>query len=215
MLICLKFFWIKKMKLIEEVESRRDNKGRLRKRGKFFCAFCKLEVEKDLENGLRDKSCGCSKEKIQKNNQLNKNNSNYKHGESTIKLYRVWDGIKQRCSNPKTKSYKNYGGRGITICLEWTNDYTKFRDWALNNGYAEGLQINRINNNGNYCPENCEWITPKENCRNKRGVILTLEIANEIKKLYATGNYTQKELAEKFNVTQDHISRVINNKIWF
>src|SRR3972149_291423 len=180
MLIYLNFYWTKKMKLIKEIESRRDNKGRLRKQGIFWCDFCKSEVKKDIENGLRDKSCGCNKKEIQKTNQLHKSNSNYKHGESATKLYKQYDGMKRRCSYKKHKSYKDYGSRGITVCPEWTNDYIAFRDWALNNGYEEGLQINRRNT-------------------------ITMKIANEIRTLHKTGLYTQQELASIFDITQDQI----------
>src|SRR3990172_12129500 len=128
----------------------------------------------------------------------NMDNRSDKHGGSYTKLYYVWSNMKQRILNPKDKGYKNYGGRGITICPEWTNDYIVFRDWTLSNGYAEGLQINRINNDGNYEPSNCNWITNKENQRNRRDTIINLQIANEIRELEKTGKYLQKELAEKY-----------------
>ena len=142
------------------------------------------------------------------------NKYSYKHGESFTRLYNIWAMMKQRCTNPKAENYPNYGGRGITICPEWTNDYTKFRDWALNNGYKEVLQINRIWNDGNYEPSNCDWVTILENNRNQTKTKLTLRKANEIRELEKTGNYTQKELAEKYNVNQPLISLVINNRIW-
>ena len=96
-----------------------------------------------------------------------------KHGESKIKtkLYRVWISMKTRCLNPKFKFYKYYGGRGIIICPEWTNDYTKFRDWALNNGYQEGLFIDRENPDGNYEPSNCRFLTIEGSNRNKTNTI--------------------------------------------
>jgi len=139
------------------------------------------------------------------------------HGESYTRLHSIWADIKTRCYNPNCKSFKDYGGRGITICPEWTdklNGFTNFRDWALNNGYKEGLQINRINNNGNYETSNCNWVTRLENMRNQRKTILTMEIANEIRTLWNTGKYLQKELAEKYNINPSIISMVINNKIW-
>ena len=83
------------------------------------------------------------------------------------KLYSLWRTMLHRCYNPKRQSYKRYGGRGIQVCEEW-KDPIKFMNWAEVNGYKEGLQIDRINNNGNYCPENCRWVTPKENSRNTR-----------------------------------------------
>jgi len=73
----------------------------------------------------------------------------------------------QRCENPSDKSYKNYGFRGIKVCDEW-HKLIPFCDWALASGWQKGLQLNRINNNGNYEPGNCHWVTPQENNRNKR-----------------------------------------------
>lgn len=108
------------------------------------------------------KSCGC----------LNKETgSGYIHGGSRTPLYHVWDSMKARCNNPKNTAYKDYGGRGIRVCAEWQNDFEVFRDWALSNGYKEDLSIDRIDVNGNYCPENCRWITIKEQQSNKRSTI--------------------------------------------
>jgi hypothetical protein len=91
-----------------------------------------------------------------------------KHGESKTALYYRWKNIKQRCFNSKNPEWKNYGNRNITICNEWENDYTKFRDWALANGYKPELQIDRIDNNGNYEPNNCRWVNQSINQNNKR-----------------------------------------------
>lgn len=76
--------------------------------------------------------------------------------------------IKERCNNPNSKSYSRYGGRGIKMCDEWSNDYQKFEDWCFNNGYRKDLAIDRINNDGNYAPDNCRFVTPKENNQNRR-----------------------------------------------
>lgn len=91
-----------------------------------------------------------------------------KHGKYKTKLYSVWVQIRQRCNNCKCKSYPNYGGRGIKVCQEWDESFLSFEEWALNNGYAEGLSIDRIDNNGNYEPGNCRWTTDFVQSRNKR-----------------------------------------------
>jgi hypothetical protein len=91
-----------------------------------------------------------------------------KHGDNVTgkrtKLYQLWSGMRARCRDPKHISYRHYGARGITVCDAW-HDYTVFREWALSHGYREGLWLERKDSDGQYCPENCEWIEPKENVR--------------------------------------------------
>lgn len=99
--------------------------------------------------------------------------NNTKHGESAgenrheSRLHRIWCGMKTRCNNPQNEGYVSYGERGIFVCDEW-NIYTDFKKWALGNGYTETLSIDRIDNNGNYEPNNCKWTTSREQSRNKR-----------------------------------------------
>lgn len=96
------------------------------------------------------------------------------HGEANntngtrSKLYVVWCHMIERCYNSHSERYENYGGRGITVCDEWRDDFTAFRDWARSNGYSEKLSLDRINNDGNYEPNNCKWSTQKEQCNNRR-----------------------------------------------
>jgi hypothetical protein len=80
-------------------------------------------------------------------------------------LRNTWYGMRKRCYNPNCKGYKRYGGRGISVCNEWKSSFVAFREFALANGYKEGLSINRIDNDGNYEPSNCEFITNSENGR--------------------------------------------------
>lgn len=119
---------------------------------------------KDVRSG-NTKSCGCQKKESAVT-------TPYIDGRSSERLNRVWYGMMARCYNPNTNSYKNYGGRGISICDEW-HDYAKFRTWALENGYNPDAEfgectIDRINNDGNYEPQNCRFVDSKVQAKNKR-----------------------------------------------
>lgn len=111
-------------------------------------------------------SCGCARKEITAANRRT-------HGGKGTRLYRVWQGMRERCENPNHVSYKLYGGRGISVCSEWDQDYASFRDWALSSGYDFNAKrgdctLDRVDVNGNYCPENCRWVSMLIQSNNRR-----------------------------------------------
>lgn len=90
------------------------------------------------------------------------------HRESKTRLYSIYYNMRKRCENDNAVNYDNYGGRGITVCELWRSSYEAFSNWAHENGYTDELTLDRIDSNGNYCPENCRWVTYKEQGLNTR-----------------------------------------------
>ena len=128
-----------------------------------------------------------------------------KHNLSKTKLFKVWCGMKDRTLNKNDKHYKNYGNRGIKICNEWLEDFKCFYDWALNNGYKEGLTIDRINVNGNYEPNNCRWITWKEQQNNR---------TNNHYITYKGETHTMKQWSELLGIKYTTLSMRLNKYNW-
>ncbi len=107
------------------------------------------------------KSCGCFfAEAI--------SNANRVHGQSDTRLHNIWMGMINRCELPTFKNYANYGARGISVCKAWRQDFQSFFDWSVSNGYRNDLSIDRIDNDGNYEPSNCQWVTAKVQANNTR-----------------------------------------------
>lgn len=131
--------------------------------GIYECPFCGSQFKTrydSIKSGLTQ-SCGCYQK-------IKASLSNKTHGDTSTRLYRIWSHIKGRTLNPSDKAYKDYGGRGIILCEDWKDDFVSFRDWALSNGYAEGLSIDRVNNDKGYYPDNCRWATNTIQSRNQR-----------------------------------------------
>jgi len=136
-----------------------------KKYGIYQCPYCKNNFKSEHRTIISGRATECKScaAKI----------SSTTHGLRKHKLYSIYDAIKQRINNINNKNYKYYGGRGISIFEEWENDFIIFFDWAMLNGYQEGLTIDRIDNNGNYEPSNCRWVDMKVQSRNTRLLIST------------------------------------------
>lgn len=137
---------------------------------KCDCGNQTTVVSGDLRSG-KVKSCKC----LQSEATVLKNKKRATHGLSQSLLYNILHGMNDRCHNKKFKYYFNYGGRGIKVCDEWNKDLIgiekaikNFYNWSKQNGYKRGLTIDRIDNDGNYEPNNCRWVTRKVNNNNKR-----------------------------------------------
>lgn len=111
-------------------------------------------------------SCGC----LRKESNTQKKTT---HGMSKTSIYGTWNAMKGRCYNGANHNYNRYGKRGIIVCDEWKNSFESFYEWAINNGYKKGLSLDRIDNNGNYCPTNCRWVSTNVQ-NNNRGVSINI-----------------------------------------
>ena len=179
--------------VIKRVEN--ANNGHSRWLCKCKCGNETVVMSSHLIGG-KIKSCGCWWEE-------RKHEYRKIHGHShKERLYNIWLGMKNRCYTKSHIRYSDYGGRGITVCAEWKQDYSAFRSWAIQNGYADYLTIDRIDNNGNYEPSNCRWVSMHEQCRNQRtNVMLT----------YCGKTQTMKDWAKELNMSYSAIGWRIRN----
>ena len=155
-----------KLTVIEKSDNYIQPSGRIREMWKCKCECGNIKTYRtDVLKHIT--SCGCLR---------NKDNAirMTKHSESKTRLYNIYHQMMSRCENTKSSDYSRYGGRGISVCKEWKNNNTSFFDWAYKNGYDKNdyeLSLERIDVNGNYCPENCKWIKVKEQYNNMRKTI--------------------------------------------
>ena len=145
------------------------------------------------KKGLR--SCGCQKK------------YRGKHGDYKTRLYSIWECMKRRCYNSNYYKWHLYGGKGIKVCDDW-HDYLPFKQWALENGYAETLTIDRINSDLGYFPENCRWITQRENSA-RAGKKYTQEFKDKLKQEWATYEGTMTSFAKLHSIPRGTISYIV------
>lgn len=151
-----------KWTVLEEAEPKAYPDGRKYRMFRCVCECGCIGIVRGTKlNCGRSKSCGC----LQKERTMEMFT---KHGFSKHPLYPVYWEARHRCESPTNKDFPNYGGRGIKFCENWKQDPNTFFEWVNCNGYKPGLQLDRKDNNGDYCPENCHFVSPKENARNRR-----------------------------------------------
>lgn len=176
------------------------------------CGNEKVVLLATLKRGTT-KSCGCLSRERSSAHMKHLHDKGMKphttHGKSQASLYKVWAGMKERCTNINAQAYANYGGRGITVCDEWRNDFAAFYEWAKG-GYRAGLTLERVDVNGGYCPENCRWATRQEQARNKRNNVRVAQCDMSGNVICVWG--TMGEAAENTRATMQNIWSCCNGK---
>ena len=192
------------MKLIKDLGMRKakETSKQNKRFGVYRCPSCWEEVVAqtyDVNNGKIKQCFNCRKTNA---------------GLSKTKIHERWRSIVRRCCDISNISYKYYGARGITVCDEWKNSFLSFYNWAINNGYREGLQIDRLDNSKGYCPDNCRWVTVFVNSINRRSTKLNGNIVIEIFKRAKMGNESHENIAKDYNIARTMVTRIKNGSRW-
>lgn len=170
------------------------------------CGNSSVVLTHQLLSG-KTQSCGCKRFE----------SHNKKHGMKHTRIYEIWCGIKKRCYNKNDKNYPKYGGRGISVCNEWKSDFLAFYYWSMSHGYKENLTIDRIDNNGNYEPNNCRWITHAEQQTNRSNNIY-IEHNGErktISKWAKELNFNSKLAYERYKKLKDSNKKIDFDYIFY
>ena len=185
--------------IIKDLGKVLEPSGKFQHRVTVRCEICKQERETRISR-VKDSFTICAKCQIKARN--------FKHGLHGHPLRGVHNTMKQRCINKNTNMYYRYGARGISVCKEW-NEFKPFYDWAIENGYRQGLTIDRIDNDGNYEPSNCQWITLEENI--SKNAKLSKNDIDNICNIYKNENITQQKIAKMFDVDNSRIGQILKN----
>lgn len=177
-----------------------------KKRGAYWLCDCECGKQtvvcgRNLRTG-HTKSCGCLHDDLSSERTIERNRT---HEMSGTRLYHIWTDMKKRCKNKNHWAFERYGGRGVSVCGEWDNDFLSFHNWAVEHGYSENLTIDRKDNDGNYCPENCMWVTMVEQANNK---------SNNTKVVFHGEEYTVAQLSRMCGISYRTLYRRIHCSGW-
>lgn len=136
------------------------------------------------------------------------------HGMKNTKIYKVWTGMKERCNNLNSISYKWYGEKGIKVCDEWQNSFITFYN-DMGNIPFKNAQLDRIDGNKNYSKDNCQWLTGTKNKQKSNATKLNWKLIEEIRQKYLTTKYSYNDLAKEYNVSKSNIASIITYRSWY
>ena len=184
------------------------------------CSVCGVEKDRSNFNKHRLRKDGLDS-KCRECNRAANQKWYLQRQKSSNRLYSTYVGMKGRCHSPSHGNYPHYGGRGITVCQEWRDSFRAFKQWALQNQYRDGLQLDRIDNDQGYSPENCRFVTASENQRNKRlrdqplrnYTRVTPEDVRAIRQLIEEG-VSQREIGHRFGICHATVWAIKTRRTW-